>query len=166
MTDLALAIEIDDEIIEATFDDPATDVTVGDPDVLVVAVGGSPGPPGAPGAPGGEVTRLAAQILSGHRVVVPLDDGSVAYADATNIAHVNRPVWMTTGSWSAGWAAALVTAGPITEGSWAWSPGLVYLGANGSLTQSIPADAAFIRVVAEVISSTSIMFNPRPPIAI
>jgi hypothetical protein len=130
--------------------------------VILVPVPGGPGPAGQPG---GTVQRVTAAALSGHRVVTPLNDGSVNYADATNPAHLSRPVWLTTSAWGSGVTATLISDGPITEPTWNWTPGQpIYLGANGVLTQTEAPGAVFVLIVAEVIDATTISFRPQVPI--
>lgn len=124
-----------------------------------------PGGQGPPGQPGGSVARITAAALSGHRVVTPLNNGTVNYADATNAAHAARPMWLTTGAWNLGDLATLTTAGPVTEPSWNWTPGQpIYLGTAGALTQTPTPGAAFMLIVAEVIDATTIEFRPQVPI--
>lgn len=109
--------------------------------------------------------RTTAAALSGHRVVTPLNDGTVNYADATNPAHAARPVWLTTGAWNSGVLATLTAAGVVSEPSWSWTPGQpIYLGTNGALTQTQAPGAAFVLIVAEVIDATTIEFRPQVPI--
>lgn len=105
------------------------------------------------------------QILSGHKLVVPMDDGRVEYADAYNPDHAGRPILLTLGSWGSDVLANLHAYGPASEPSWNWTAGNpIYLGADGAPVQSIPIGAAFIRRVAEVISSSTIMFCPQQSI--
>jgi hypothetical protein len=162
MTDVVFTVEIDDETIEVVVDDPGIDVTVEADVAAIVAVGGPSGPAGQPG---GVVERVTAAALSGHKLVVPLDDGTVNYGDSSNILHANRPVWLTTGAWGSGVTATLVAAGPVTEPSWNWTPGLpIWLGLNGALTQTIPVSAVFARQVARVINATTLEFTTQQPI--
>lgn len=138
------------------------------PDVYPkVVVTATPGGQGPPGQPGGGVQRVTAQALSGHRLVAPLNNGTIDYADCTTAAHMNRPVWLTTGAWAAGVTATVVAAGPVTEPTWNWTPGQpIWLGLNGALTQTIPPTALFVRRVAKVIDATTIEFNVSDAIAV
>lgn len=136
--------------------------------MAIIPVAGPQGRAGIDGASGagGGVNRTAAVNLSGHRVVVPNNFGQVIYADPTNPDHTNRPKWFTTGAWTAGDTATLTADGLVSEGSWSWTPGTpIYLGAGGLLTQT-PPSSGFLQVVAEVVSSTTIDFNPHPPIVL
>ncbi|MBF6416983.1 LtfC-like domain-containing protein [Nocardia cyriacigeorgica] len=136
------------------------------PDAIAVPVPGPPGPPG-PGGGGGVVQAVTAHALSGHRLVTTTDSGLVEYADATNPAHQNRPVWITTGAWLAGVTATLTTAGLVTEPSWSWTPGLpILLGTNGFPVQTLPAGARFLRRVALPTHPDTIDFGPNQPVAL
>lgn len=126
-----------------------------------------PGPPGPPGPGCCVVQAVAAYDLGGHRLVVSTDTGAVEYADATNPAHTNRPVWMTTGAWSAGDTATLTTAGLVTEPSWSWTPGMpILLGTNGLPVQTLPAGAVFLRRVALPTVPTTVDFGPDQPVTL
>lgn len=164
MAEILFAVEIDDESIEVTVDAPEIPISVGDPEATFITVAGEQGPPGPAG---GVVQRIAAQALSGHRAVTPNNDGTVDYADASNAAHLNRPIWLTTGAWSSGALATLVAAGPVTEPTWNWIPGLpIWLGLNGALTQAIPGSAVCARQLARVINPTTIEFTTQQPIVL
>lgn len=139
-----------------------------DCDTIAVAV---PGPPGPPGTGGGgsrlEVTGTAAQALSGHRAVYRRSDGLIDYADAGNLAHRNAAIGITTGAASSGATVTVVMAGEMTEGSWSWAaPGLIFLGANGALTQSVPATpgSQFLAVLGYALSSTTVYIDRQPSI--
>lgn len=111
------------------------------------------------------VHRTTAAALSGHMLVAPLDDGTVDYADCATLQHINRPIWLTTRSWSSGVVATLLFEGTIVEPSWTWTPGTpIFLGLNGVMTQTVPDGAMFSRQVATVIDATTIEFSVQPPI--
>lgn len=129
-----------------------------------------PGPPGPPGPGGGGccvVQAVAAHPLGGHRLVVPRDNGTVEYADATDPAHINRPLWLTTSAWAAGAVADLVTGGEVTELSWTWTPGVPLLvGTNGMLTHTLPAGAVWVRRAALPVDPVTVEYAPTQPIAL
>lgn len=112
-----------------------------------------------------EILRIAAQTLGGHRLVTANDDGTVRYADASDLDDCLRPIWLTTAAWLEGALTTLTVQGIVIEPTWNWIPGqLIWLGTNGQLTQTIPPAAAFVRRVAEVIEPTIISFRPEQPI--
>lgn len=168
-------------VLSATVEATPLNINVADPSVVTVDVGAAlavdvtaepvsvslavSGTQGIPGPAGGSVQRTTAAVLSGHRLVVPTD-AALEYADATNPAHVARPVWLTIAAAEADSTVTLVSDGPVTEPTWNWTIGTpVYLGTNGQPTQAIPPGAAFVRIVAEVVDTDTIMFRPQPPIA-
>jgi hypothetical protein len=112
-----------------------------------------------------EINRVAAITLSGHKLVTTNDDGTVRYADASDLDDCLRPIWLTTSAWLEGALTTLTVQGIVVEPTWNWTPGsLIWLGLNGQLTQTIPPEAAFVRRVAEVIEPTIISFRPEMPI--
>lgn len=130
---------------------------------------GDPGPPGPPGAAGSNAifaTGNAATVLSGHRVVTPAADGTLGYASNDNLAHLAAPLWVTIGAVASGAPVDALMFGPMTEPSWSWTPGPVYLGVNGVLTQTAPAAPAalFLAQVGVATSPTSLVVDRVPSI--
>jgi hypothetical protein len=122
---------------------------------------------------GGSVAELkrsgiAAVALSGHRVVTPQTDGQLNYASNDNVAHLTVPLWITTGAASPGSAVETLLFGLMIEPTWTWTPGPVYLGVNGQLTQTPPAvpGAVFIAQVGTATSPTSVFVDRAPSIKI
>jgi len=127
--------------------------------------------PGAPtgGAPGQVlVTRTAAVTLSGHRVVTVRADGSVEYADNTTPAHRGAPLWVTLGAAVVGAAVEVLVYGALVEPSWSWTPGPLYLGVTGLITQAPPSGpgALFLAAIGYATSATSIFLDRSPSIAL
>lgn len=122
---------------------------------------------------GGAVSQLrasgvAATALSGHRVVTPLTDGTIGYASNDNLAHVHAPLWITSGAVSSGGQVDALMLGAMVEPSWSWTPGPVYLGTNGQLTQTPPTSpgAAFLAQVGTATAPTSLFVDRSPSIKI
>lgn len=135
--------------------------------VFVLTSGGPPGAQGPPGPPGSSLvtsTGLAGQILSGHRIVVPTDDGFF-YADPLNPDHAYRPMFMTLNACLEGDEITVLALGSTYEPTWAWDLGLVYLGTGGQLVQTTGA-WAFYRVLAMAEGPDRIMYDPQPPIVL
>jgi hypothetical protein len=113
------------------------------------------------------VQRMVAQDTSGHRLMVPDDDGKAIYADSSDPTHISRPVWMTTNAWSNGIQADLLALGQVVEPTWDWTPNQpIWIGSDGFLTQDYPVGAAFLRRVAEAVTPITIYFSPQQSIAI
>lgn len=112
-------------------------------------------------------TAIASHTMSGHRLVSPRLDGQVEYADCTRRDDKVRPVWLTLGAAAKGAEVEMVVHGVITEPSWSWPASApLYLGAEGRLTTEIYAAASFVYEVARVDTPTSLMFDPKIPIAL
>lgn len=137
---------------------------------VVVRGQGVQGPPGRDGSGTGGTetqTATAAITLSGHRAVTPQADGTLVYADNATLDHRGRPLWITTAAYSSGEVATAVSHGLITEPSWSWSPGQVYLGADGVLTQTAPVSpAAFLAAVGEAVDATTLFVTRLPSITL
>jgi hypothetical protein len=87
------------------------------------------------------------------------------YADNTVLSKVNSVLGVTTGAAINGANIQFVRQGTITEPSWSFTPdGLVFLGANGLLTQVPPAAPAFLVVIGCALTATSLRVNIQPPL--
>lgn len=137
---------------------------------VVVHAPGIQGPAGPSSGADGIVQQVvtAATNLSGHRVVTPLPDGTVTYADNLTAGHITAPLWVTTGAALAGAQVAVVTYGPLVEPSWAWTPGPLYLGANGALTQTPPVTpgALFLAQIGTATTGTAVFVDRYPSIVL
>jgi hypothetical protein len=127
----------------------------------------APGPQGPKGDPGDGIvaqTHEAGTNLSGHRAIRVLS--GVAYlCDGTNAAHIGRAIGISTGAAVAGADVEVQTAGLLTEPSWTWADGPVFVGASGVLTQSM-VGMAYIHQIGLAVSATQIDINPLSPILI
>jgi hypothetical protein len=110
----------------------------------VVAQGvGAQGRPGRDG--GSDIQREAGENLGGH-VVVFVDTENRAFRASPATAEEFRPVGMTVGATMLGDTALIRVLGEITEPSWSWDVGPVFLGANGVPTQAPPASGAVFQI--------------------
>lgn len=133
----------------------------------MVALVGAPGPRGIPGPDGGTALQYpAGESLGGHRMVVLDDAAEAIYADNGTPAHAVKVLGITTGAAAAGDAATIQTGGELTEPSWAWTLNQpVYLGTNGTLTQTPPV-AGFSLIVGFPITPTTIYMAIGQPITL
>lgn len=125
---------------------------------------GFPGPPGPAGQSDAiEFTRIAATAVSGHRVVSPLADGTIAYI--SNNGQPTSIAWVTTHAALAGEPVSLIVLGAVSEPSWSWTPGeIVWLGMDGMLTQTTPVSGRYLLRVGYAESPTTLFVNPGTPI--
>lgn len=140
--------------------------TLGSPSALITTVS-VPGPQGAKGDPGeANVTQSheAGTNLSGHRAI-RVASGLAYVCDGTNAAHIGRAIGISTGAAVAGADVEVQTAGLLTEPSWTWADGPVFVGASGVLTQSV-VGLAYLHQIGLAVSATQIDINPLSPILI
>lgn len=110
----------------------------------------------------GTVTRTAGQNLSGRRVVRAGTDGRAYYADAADPSDAGRALGITTGAAVEDDDATIRWRGSMIESSWAWTPNApIFVGSNGTLTQSPPAapGQAFSQRVAYAVTTTEIVVD-------
>lgn len=100
------------------------------------------GDPGVPGPAGGAAyLRQSAGPVSALRVVWEDAAGSVRPLDYRDAAHIALLAGITTtGAAGAGQSVTVQRAGPLDAAGLGLSPGRVWLGIDGALTQSPPAD--------------------------
>lgn len=87
--------------------------------------------------------------------------GQFVYADPSNSAHADLPLWFLEQSTAQGAIATGLSRGLFTDFSWNWGAESIYLGTNGTLTQSPSLSAAFIRKIAEPVQASTLFFNPE-----
>ena len=125
-------------------------------------VQGEKGDPGEGGI-GGTINRTAATILSGHRVIATDVNGEAIYADKDTPSHVGKVLGICTHAAIAGATIVIQAFGEFTEPTWNWTAGSpIYLGANGTLTQT-PPTTGFLLEVAFALTSTSIFISIKQP---
>lgn len=135
--------------------------------VAVRGVPGPRGPQGVPGPTGGTTTvTVGATPLSGHSAVAVDAAGLLIQADCTNPAHRGAVLGLLANAYSPGDQAVVQTAFTLEHSGWTWSPGPVFVGTAGQLTQTLPVGAVFSQVVAHALSPTLVLVDVQPPITI
>lgn len=86
---------------------------------------------------------IAGEAIGGHRAVVINPDDRVWLADPAT-AGASPPVGISVSAASAGTPIPIRTSGLTTETSWNWVSGPIYLGAGGTLTQTVPTMGAIV----------------------
>lgn len=135
--------------------------------IITEVVQGPPGPPGPIGPSGGTTTvTVGATPLSGHSAVAVDAAGLLIQADCTNPAHRGAVLGLLANAYSPGDQAVVQTAFTLEHSGWTWSPGPVFVGTAGQLTQTLPVGAVFSQVVAHALSPTLVLVDVQPPITI
>ena len=138
-----------------------------DVEVLEVAAQGPRGPQGIPGPAGGATTvAVGATPLSGHSAVAVDAGGMLIKADCTNPAHQGAVLGLLANAYSPGDQAVVQTAFTLEHAGWTWTPGPVFVGTAGQLTQALPVGAVFSQVVAHALSPTLVLVDVQPPITV
>ena len=132
--------------------------------IITEAEQGPPGPPGMPGPAGGTShIRNSAATLSALLVVWEDEFGVVRPLDSADEDHIDLLCGLTiTGTSSAG-PVTVQRTGAVDDTAWAWTPGRVYLGAGGSLTQT-PPNNGFDVLVGVAVSPTRLILDFQDPI--
>ena len=138
-----------------------------DVEVLEAAAQGPRGPQGIPGPGGGETTiTVGAQALSGHSAVAVDAAGLLIKADCTVLAQRGAVVGLLADAYAPGDQAVVQPGFTLEHAGWTWTPGPVFVGAAGQLTQSLPPGAVFSQVVAHALAPTVLLVDIQPPIVI
>ena len=110
-----------------------------------------------------KITANAAQALSGHRAVLITPSDEADYPALATVLDGQLIAGITAGAAAQGDPVTIHTAGPITEPGWTWTPGPVFAGDNGVLTQTPPA-GSWVRMIGMAVSPTKIIINLQPVI--
>lgn len=105
------------------------------------------------------LSLIADVNLSGHRAIALTAEGKAIYADHT-LSHSAVVIGITTGAAMAGATATVQTSGKLTEPSWNWVPGIVYVGTSGGLTQTAPT-VGFVMAIGTALSATEIFIQKQ-----
>lgn len=131
--------------------------------VPIAAVVAEQGPAGPPGNDRVSVSRApAAENLSGHRAIGGSGDG-VRARSASDLSTLGQVVGVTLGSAVRGQEVQFQTSGEIVEPSWSWTPGRVWLGENGLLTQTLPTQG-YLQQIGVSNGPTKLIVNIGMPI--
>lgn len=175
MTDTALTVSPSEIGLVAVSDpvvvigsDPATGATVVEiqqvaqvvaQDVIVVEVA-QPGAPAGPGAPT-TLQLTAAGAVSALRAIVA-EGGAGRYPDTGTPADAGSVVGVSKTAAADGDPFDVTTSGEISDSSWSWSPGPVFVGAGGALSQS--PGAGWVLEVGRAVGPTRLLVNVKTPI--
>lgn len=175
MTDTALTVSPSEIGLVAVSDpvvvigsDPATGATVVEiqqvaqvvaQDVIVVEVA-QPGAPAGPGAPT-TLQLTAAGAVSALRAIVA-EGGTGRYPDTGTPADAGRVVGVSKTAAADGDPFDVLTKGEHVDAGWSWSPGPVFCGASGVLTQS--PGTGWVLEVGRALSATRLLVDVKTPL--
>jgi hypothetical protein len=123
---------------------------------------GLPGPAGPGALPGFE--SIAAVTLSALRVVYRAADG-LRYASSDSPSTAVQAVGVLPAAINANASGFVQTSEEISDASWAWSPGPVWLGINGALTQTPPISGVQVEI-GLALTPTMLLIRVQPSILI
>lgn len=165
---MADALIVEEILILA--DQPDDSVLVDEVEVVSIVAVAEQGPRGIQGiqgpAGGATTVTVGATPLSGHSAVAVDAAGLLIQADCTNPAHRGAVLGLLANAYSPGDQAVVQTAFTLEHSGWTWSPGPVFVGTAGQLTQTLPVGAVFSQVVAHALSPTLVLVDVQPPITI
>lgn len=165
---MADALIVEEILILA--DQPDDSVLVDEVEVVSIVAVAEQGPRGIQGiqGPAGGTTTVTvgATPLSGHSAGAVDAAGLLIQADCTNPAHRGAVLGLLANAYSPGDQAVVQTAFTLEHSGWTWSPGPVFVGTAGQLTQTLPVGAVFSQVVAHALSPTLVLVDVQPPITI
>jgi hypothetical protein len=108
--------------------------------------------------------RVANADLGGHRAVISNLDGTIDYADSSNLLHLGKVLGIIVQAVLEGEEVDVIRGGLLEFEGWNWDVDLpVYLAENGLLTQN-PATSGFSQIVGFAQSPTGLFVNLREPI--
>ena len=129
------------------------------PDILDVLVQGIQGPKGDPG----EIKDITYERLSPgsmSALIVVWEDryGVVRPAEPDELEHVSHIAGITLDGTSSARPVRIQYVGPITDSSWNFTIGRIWLGAGGSLTQA-PPESGYDVLIGHAVSKTTMYIN-------
>jgi len=105
-----------------------------------------------------DVSLTAGVSLSALRAVTSNTSGEAVYASNDTLANA-QVIGITSNAASAGAGVTIKTSGIMTDASWSWTKGTVYLGSNGTLTQTAPSGGAILVHVGRALTATTLQID-------
>ena len=110
-----------------------------------------------------DISLVAGVNLSALRAVTTDGAGAAVYASNATASDA-VVVGITFTAASAGQNVVIKTSGIIEDAGWAWTKGPVYLGTNGTLTQTAPTGGAIVVPVGRALTATKLQIDIEPTI--
>lgn len=108
-----------------------------------------------------DTVLVANGALSALRVVVA-EDGAARYPDIDTVGDALLAIGVTVDAADDATDVRVRTDGELVDASWSWVPGVVWCGADGVLTQSIPA-TGWLLEVGRVAAPDRIVIDLQTP---
>lgn len=111
------------------------------------------------------LTFGAGQPIGGHKAVRVVDGGQFMVASSDDASQIGTVIGVSSNAAGQGDDLRVVSLGEISEPSWAFVPGPVFLGVGGSLVQT-PPSIGFIQQMGVALSATKLLVALSAPIAL
>lgn len=105
-----------------------------------------------------DVSLTAGVSLSALRAVTSDANGAAVYASNDTLANA-QVIGITANAATTGAGVTIKTSGIITDASWSWTKGTVFLGTNGQLTQTAPSGGAIVVHVGRALTATTLQID-------
>lgn len=108
--------------------------------------------------------RVGGTGVGAHRTLMFDPSGAVVHADPLDAGFLFAGISQQAGV--AGSSVMVLQGGPMTEVTWAWTPGQpLFVGPNGTLTHAVPL-AGVMQEVGIAYTATMVMVQPQTPITL
>jgi hypothetical protein len=105
-----------------------------------------------------DTSLTAGMSISALRCITTNGSGEAVYATPDSLANA-VVIGISTTAGNAGETITVKTSGQLTDASWSWTKGTIYLGTNGVLTQTAPSGGSIVVHVAKAITATTIIID-------
>lgn len=105
-----------------------------------------------------DTSIVASTSISALRCITTDGSGLAKYATPDTLAN-SVVIGISTTAGGAGDTITVKTTGELSDASWSWTKGAIYLGANGALTQTAPTGGSIVVHVAKAITATKIIID-------
>jgi uncharacterized protein YgbK (DUF1537 family) len=85
-------------------------------------------------------------------------NGEAVYASNDTLANA-QVIGIAANAASQGAGVTIKTSGIMTDASWLWTKGTVFLGTNGQLTQTAPTGGAIVVHVGRALTATTLQID-------
>jgi hypothetical protein len=136
-------------------------------DIIVAGIQGARGEKGEKGDVGDDVLyyrAVAGEIIPGHHIV-RLQNGVAYTTTALESAYMGHAVGITHNSSLLGDEVLIQFTGYITEPSWSFSPGLVFISDTGHISNT-PSQNGYVQCVGRAVDSHTVVLQFNIPIRV